>query len=101
VKGQYKSGLQEGKWEYWDEKGNKLKEVNYSLGTLNGYFIENYEADKKKSEGNYYYDNKTGKWTEWDEDGKMTSEKTFDSVDVLKKQMLEKSKEQQKKKNHK
>ncbi|MBI4946461.1 MAG: toxin-antitoxin system YwqK family antitoxin [Bacteroidetes bacterium] len=97
VKGKYLNGMEEGKWEYWDENGNIQKEANYSFGRLHGYYLEYYEDAKKKAEGNYYYDNKTGKWMEWDEEGKVTLDKTFDSVDVLKKHMLERSKEQQKK----
>lgn len=98
VKGQYINGQEDGKWEYWDEKGNTQKEANYSLGRLRGYFIEYYKDGKKKAEGNYYYDYKTGKWMEWDEDGKVTEDKTYDPVDILKKQIIEKGKEQQKKK---
>ena len=68
-RGNYLHGKFSGKWEFWDEKGNKTMEANYLNDSLNGAFIVLYTNGKVKESGQFSGNVKIGRWTKYDEKG--------------------------------
>jgi len=61
-KGYYENNLLTGKWEFWDEEGNKVVEANYKNDLLNGMYISYYPDGSIKEKGEYTNDKRTGEW---------------------------------------
>jgi antitoxin component YwqK of YwqJK toxin-antitoxin module len=76
-KGKYKSGCSVGKWEYWDQNGNKTIEANYLNDTLNGPFYSWYSSGLIKEKGQYSQNSRTGKWISFNETGQVISETIY------------------------
>jgi antitoxin component YwqK of YwqJK toxin-antitoxin module len=76
-KGEYLNGLFHGKWESWDEKGNKILEANYENDSLNGAFTSWYPGGKILEKGKYSRNRKTGDWTMYNQDGSLLKEMKY------------------------
>ena len=73
-----------GSGHYFDEKGVKINEQNFSDGKPDGKWIT-YNANGSKSGEGYYKNNlKEGKWTYWDDKGNVIYEATFKKGQVIK-----------------
>ncbi|MBN2611759.1 MAG: toxin-antitoxin system YwqK family antitoxin [Bacteroidales bacterium] len=68
-KGTYKNGFISGTWEYWNENGEKLYEVNYHNDTLEGVFKSWYPNGLLKEQGSYENNRKKGEWIVYNESG--------------------------------
>jgi antitoxin component YwqK of YwqJK toxin-antitoxin module len=75
-KGYFLYGQLSGKWELWDEKGNKIMEAGYLNDSLNGAYITLYENGKVKETGQYANNIRIGRWMKYDENGQLV-EKLF------------------------
>jgi antitoxin component YwqK of YwqJK toxin-antitoxin module len=67
--GSYYKGLISGKWEFWDEKGNKTVEANYKDDVLNGSFVLLYSNGKIREKGQFADNKRTGQWSYYNEGG--------------------------------
>jgi antitoxin component YwqK of YwqJK toxin-antitoxin module len=70
-RGYFLHGQLSGKWETWDERGNKILEAGYLNNLLNGAYMTLYENGKVKETGQYSNNIKTGKWERYDENGQL------------------------------
>jgi len=100
--GNYKDGKQDGKWTWWNMKGQKdevrnykdgdlvdktifkysyltgqITEQSYKDGKKDGKWTKWYKNGEKKYEKNYKDGNKDGKWTEWHKNGQKKTEKNY------------------------
>jgi antitoxin component YwqK of YwqJK toxin-antitoxin module len=76
-KGEFVKGLYNGKWEQWDENGEKMYEVHYKNDTLCGNFMIWYPTGVLKQKGIYAENSKCGLWTEYDEAGMIIKKKNY------------------------
>lgn len=70
-KGYYIKGQISGKWEFWDEQGNKTAEAHYKADVLDGSYIVLYGNGKVKEKGQFAENKRTGKWVYYRQDGKL------------------------------
>jgi len=75
--GNYKANEKDGKWEKWDENGNKTAEAYYENGKKTGSWLVWDHKGTKRYEMYYSEGQKTGTWKIWDEKGVLTQERTF------------------------
>jgi hypothetical protein len=59
--------------------------------------VEYFDSGEIKAEGEYYMGIKTGQWVEWKEDLQTTITKNYDSIETIKKKILEWQKKKSKK----
>lgn len=107
-KGIFKSGLKEGEWNIWDQKGaptfngNFLegkedgthsywwangqlqKNQNFKNGILEGKSWETYRNGQVKFEGEYSDGKKDGIWTYWKENGEEIKTETYSKGELVK-----------------
>lgn len=99
-KGKKVANKREGKWEFSNEKGQKILEINYVKGIANGKVVRYnekakkiaeaiyekdelngkatwFENDKKRIEGNYAANEPIGKWSFFDEKGILIKETEY------------------------
>ena len=76
-KGSYKMGKIFGKWEFWDNNGNKYCEVHFDNDIYNGFYKSWYANGQLKEAGQYSKNLKTGRWTAYDEAGKVMNESVY------------------------
>jgi antitoxin component YwqK of YwqJK toxin-antitoxin module len=76
-KGHYKNGYCTGKWEYWNQSGNKVIEANYSNDTLTGPYCSWYSNGLMKERGQFSQNSRTGKWFIYNETGQVVSETIY------------------------
>jgi antitoxin component YwqK of YwqJK toxin-antitoxin module len=76
-KGSYENGSYMGRWEYWDQQGNKIIEAHYTHDTLSGPYAAWYENGKMKEKGQFEKNSKTGKWIYYNESGQVISETIY------------------------
>ncbi len=70
-KGSYNKGQISGKWEFYNEQGQKIIEAHYEQDNLNGSFISLYHNGKIKEKGRYEKNKKTGQWNYFAENGQL------------------------------
>jgi antitoxin component YwqK of YwqJK toxin-antitoxin module len=75
-KGNYSHGRISGKWEFWDEQGNKTVEACYENDALNGSYIELYSNGRIREKGQFADNKRTGQWFYFNENGQPVSEET-------------------------
>ena len=68
-KGSYKKGKSFGKWEYWDNNGNKYCEAHFDNDLYNGPYRSWYANGQLKEAGQFTKNIRTGKWTVYDDRG--------------------------------
>lgn len=73
-RGTYKDGKMTGKWEFWDDNGNKYCEVYFNNDVYNGSFRSWHANGNLKEAGHYSNNYKTGKWIAYDETGNVLNE---------------------------
>ncbi|MBN2273475.1 MAG: hypothetical protein JXR41_05525 [Bacteroidales bacterium] len=76
-KGHYRNGYCMGKWEYWDQKGNKVIEANYNNDSLSGPYSSWYGNGLMKEKGQFNMNSRTGKWISYNETGQIISETNY------------------------
>jgi len=59
----------DGKITFYSESGEKIKELTYAQGNLNGWAVYYFPDGKIRMEGNYLENKKSGIWKQWNEDG--------------------------------
>ncbi len=70
-KGCYQKGQISGKWEFFNEQGQKTLEANYRQDNLNGIYISLYHNGKIKEKGRYEKNKKIGQWDYFAENGQL------------------------------
>jgi antitoxin component YwqK of YwqJK toxin-antitoxin module len=70
-KGFYQKGQISGKWEFWEENGQKTIEANYTDDILNGSYIALYSNGKIKEKGQFSDNRPIGKWVYFNEEGQV------------------------------
>jgi antitoxin component YwqK of YwqJK toxin-antitoxin module len=76
-KGSYKKGKTFGKWEFWDNGGNKYCEAYFDNDVYNGTYKSWYANGQLKESGQYSKNLKTGIWTAYDEAGNVIKESAY------------------------
>jgi antitoxin component YwqK of YwqJK toxin-antitoxin module len=76
-RGYYRNGCCMGKWEYWDQHGNKLIEANYSNDSLTGPYYSWHSNGLMKEKGRYIQNCRAGKWISYNETGQVISETNY------------------------
>ena len=69
--GVFEKGKKQGKWEFYDFYGVKIKEQEFVDGRPEGKWTSYFQNGSKSGEGEYKNNRKEGKWTYWDKDGKV------------------------------
>jgi antitoxin component YwqK of YwqJK toxin-antitoxin module len=72
-RGYYCKGLISGKWEFWDEAGNKTIEANYESDNLNGPYISLYANGVVKEKGAFSGNRRFGEWNLYNKEGQLLS----------------------------
>lgn len=67
--GNYISGLYNGTWKVYDEKGNQTMELEYKNDSLYGNFISWHETGVICEKGEYCNNIRKGEWVSYDEAG--------------------------------
>ena len=75
--GKYIWGKKNGKWSFYNERGNKIREQNFKNDVAEGKFTEFYASGKKQVEGSYRNRLKDGTWSYWDRNGKLLYQVVF------------------------
>jgi antitoxin component YwqK of YwqJK toxin-antitoxin module len=70
-KGYYYKGQISGKWEFWNEAGNKTTEAHYKKDVLNGSYIALYTNGRIKEKGQFSENKRIGEWSLYDQDGRL------------------------------
>jgi antitoxin component YwqK of YwqJK toxin-antitoxin module len=76
-KGYYVKGFITGKWEFWNENGNKVMEAFYEKDTLNGSYVTWYPSGTVKERGQYANNIRTGKWLKYSDNGQLLAEQVY------------------------
>jgi antitoxin component YwqK of YwqJK toxin-antitoxin module len=76
-KGHYENGCCMGKWEYWDQHGNKIIEANYNNDSLSGPYCSWYSNGLMKEKGQFSQNNREGKWIDYNETGQVVIETIY------------------------
>jgi antitoxin component YwqK of YwqJK toxin-antitoxin module len=76
-KGHYENGCCTGKWEYWDQYGNKVIEANYTNDTLTGPYFSWHSNGLMREKGQFKENSRTGKWISYNETGQIVSETIY------------------------
>ncbi|MEX0938898.1 MAG: toxin-antitoxin system YwqK family antitoxin [Pirellulales bacterium] len=69
MKGQYKDGIKDGKWEYYYDNGELRRAVMYANGRLNGSWDVFREDGTKEATHSYKDHQRDGTWIAYDESG--------------------------------
>jgi antitoxin component YwqK of YwqJK toxin-antitoxin module len=69
--GSYNMGQISGKWEFWDENGNKTVEAFYKNDMLDGSYISLYSNGRIKEKGWFESNKRTGQWYYYNEMGQV------------------------------
>jgi antitoxin component YwqK of YwqJK toxin-antitoxin module len=75
--GEFKNGLQQGKWTYGFYTGQTEKICNYDDGELSGEYTQFYDNKEVKVQGVYSAGQKSGKWQWFTNEGKLDMEGEF------------------------
>lgn len=67
----------------WYENGQKMWEMNYKTGTLDGPMTTWYENGQKKAEATYKNGYFVGTYTEWDENGNIVRQTTYKNGEAV------------------
>jgi len=76
-KGHYYNGCCMGKWEYWDQHGNKIMEANYNNDSLSGSYCSWYSKGLLKEKGQFTQNSRAGKWFSYNETGQVVCETLY------------------------
>jgi len=75
--GEIKNGFQAGKWDAWDDEGNKWFSGSYEHGREHGKWSGYHANGEKKYEGNYENGLQAGKWTYYNDKGVKNLEESY------------------------
>lgn len=78
LEGAYENGASNGRWVFFDDKGQKTGETEFLRGTYNGMRVEYRAPGVKKFEENWERGSLHGLSTKFDEKGQKQSEAQFD-----------------------
>lgn len=78
LEGAYDNGASNGRWAFYDEKGQKTGETEFLRGTYNGVRVEYRAPGVKKFEENWQRGSLHGASTKFDEKGQKLHEAQFD-----------------------
>jgi antitoxin component YwqK of YwqJK toxin-antitoxin module len=70
-RGFYTKGHISGKWEFWDEEGNKTVEAHYKNDFLDGSYTALHANGRVKEKGQFSANRRTGRWSYFNEDGQL------------------------------
>lgn len=76
---QNEQGLRDGRWFFYDEKGNEMSMTEYTEGKKNGFIFVRYPDGNMRYTGEYIMDKETGLWRFYDETGNVSLEKDYNS----------------------
>jgi len=74
---EYLNGKPNRKWTCWYPNGQKSEEKEYLNGKENGKWTQWYDDGQIKSKGEYKNGKENGKWTSWYNDGQQISEREY------------------------
>ncbi len=78
---QNKSGLRDGRWFFYDEKGNEMSMTEYTNGKQNGFIFVRYPNGTMRYTGEYTMGKESGLWRFYDKNGKVEIEKNYGEVE--------------------
>jgi antitoxin component YwqK of YwqJK toxin-antitoxin module len=74
---QNKDGDRNGRWFYFDEKGNEMSMTEYTDGKMNGFIFVRYPNGAMRYTGEYSMGKETGIWRFYNEKGEIEIEKNY------------------------
>jgi len=94
IQGQFENSSMTGLWEFWNTKGVKVMEIEFSDNLPNGYCNMWYSSPgkegNKKIQCSFRKGRHGGKYTAWYGDGKLRVEATLDRGSIVDVQMYDK-----------
>lgn len=74
-------GKRNGRWFFYDEKGNEMSMTEYTDGFMNGFIFVRYPNGTMRYTGEYTMGKESGLWRFYDEKGKVQIEKDYGVVE--------------------
>lgn len=80
---QDKNDLRNGRWFFYDEKGNELSMTEYVNGKKHGFIFVRYPNGAMRYTGEFNMDVESGLWKFYKEDGTVFSEKDYGNKEII------------------
>ncbi|AEA42253.1 toxin-antitoxin system YwqK family antitoxin [Fluviicola taffensis] len=75
--------LRNGRWFFYDEKGNELSMTEYVNGKKHGFIFVRYPNGSMRYTGEFNMDVESGVWKFYNEDGTISSEKDYANTEII------------------
>lgn len=80
---QDEQGLRNGRWFFYDERGNELSMTEYVNGKKHGFIFVRYPNGAMRYTGEFNMDVESGLWKFYKEDGTIASEKDYGNREII------------------
>ncbi len=72
-----------GRWFFYDERGNELSMTEYINGKKHGFIFVRYPSGTMRYTGEFNMDVESGLWKFYKEDGSLLSEKDYGNKEII------------------
>lgn len=72
-----------GRWFFYDERGNELSMTEYVNGKKHGFIFVRYPSGSMRYTGEFNMDVESGLWKFYKEDGTLSSEKDYGNKEII------------------
>lgn len=72
-----------GRWFFYDERGNELSMTEYVNGKKHGFIFVRYPNGTMRYTGEFNMDAESGLWKFYKEDGSLLSEKDYGNTEII------------------
>jgi antitoxin component YwqK of YwqJK toxin-antitoxin module len=76
------NSLRNGRWFFYDERGNELSMTEYVNGKKHGFIFVRYPNGSMRYTGEFNMDTESGVWKFYNEDGTVSSEKDYANKEI-------------------
>lgn len=77
------NSLRNGRWFFYDERGNELSMTEYVNGKKHGFIFVRYPNGTMRYTGEFNMDVEAGLWKFYKEDGSLASEKDYGNKEIV------------------
>jgi antitoxin component YwqK of YwqJK toxin-antitoxin module len=77
------NSLRNGRWFFYDERGNELSMTEYVNGKKHGFIFVRYPNGTMRYTGEFNMDVESGLWKFYKEDGSLASEKDYGNKEIV------------------
>nr|WP_294859539.1 hypothetical protein [uncultured Fluviicola sp.] len=77
------NSLRNGRWFFYDERGNELSMTEYVNGKKHGFIFVRYPNGSMRYTGEFNMDVESGLWKFYKEDGSLASEKDYGNKEIV------------------